>query len=156
MTGTPIDVRHLERLPDLCVKKGIQAETTKREEFGNIPDWPLLIASWDIAPVLIQAIFTRRRLWVDLPVSKTALRQFRLAEAIRLVGLLLGVSLLVASLLISERALTWAGGLVFLISLIGGVAARRLYWVSGRLKGDVLWLYGVHPSFSAEIQNRDP
>ncbi len=42
-----------------------------------------------------------------------------------------------------------AAGLLLAV-LVGGSVARRLVWVSGRLDDDVLWLYGVHPTFARE------
>jgi len=66
-------------------------------------------------------------------------------------GLVLGIALLVAALFTEESGWALGGITVALVTLVSGAVVRRAVWVTGRLDGDVLWLYGVHSAFAREV-----
>jgi hypothetical protein len=116
----------------------------------------LLLFFWGLIPFLIAAGFARRKLTVDLPASDDTLRRIRRVDLGSVAGLALGIGLLVAALLTEDSAWAWAGITVALVTLVSGAVVRRIVWVTGRLDGDVLWLYGVHPSFAREVEPLAP
>lgn len=71
-------------------------------------------------------------------------------------GLVLGIGLLVGALMGRGSVWAWSGVAVALVTVVGGAVARNLVWVTGRLDGDVLWLYGVHPAFAHEVATLAP
>jgi hypothetical protein len=156
VSSAVIDTKHLDGLPSLCAKTGVPTETAKSQEFGDIPAWTLLLICWGFIPFLIAAGFARRKVTVDLPASGDTLRRVRLVDLSTVAGLVLGVGLLVSALLTEESAWAWGGIAVVLVTLVGGAIARRVVWVTGRLDGDVLSLYGVHPSFAQEVEPLAP
>jgi hypothetical protein len=89
---------------------------------------------------LIAAGFARHKVTVDLPASDDTLRRIRLVDLGSVAELVLGIGLLVSALLTQEGAWAWAG-IVAVVTLVSGAVARRIVWVTGRLDGDVLWLY---------------
>jgi hypothetical protein len=151
-----IDAHHLDGFPGLCAKTGAPTETTKSQEFGDIPGWTLLLIFWGLIPFLIAAGFARRKVTVNLPASGDTLRRIRLVDLGSVAGLALGIGLLVSALLTQESAWALGGITVVLVTLVGGAVARRIVWVTGRLDGDVLWLYGVHPSFAQQVEPLAP
>jgi hypothetical protein len=151
-----IDRHQLDELPRLCAKTGVPTETAKRQEFGDIPGWTLLLIFWGLIPFLVAAGFARRKVTVDLPASDDTLRQIRLVDLGSVAGLVLGIGLLVSALLTQESAWVWGGIAVALVTLVSGALARRMVWVTGRLDGDVLWIYGVHPAFAQEVEPLAP
>jgi len=151
-----IDTRHLDGLPRLCAKTGVPTETAKSQEFADIPGWTLLLIFWGLIPFLIAAGFARRKVRVTLPASADTLRRIRFVDLGSVAGLALGVGLLMSALLTDESAWAWGGITVALVTLLGGAVTRRVVWVSGRLDGDVLRLYGVHPLFAREVEPLAP
>lgn len=156
MASAVIDAQHLDGFPRLCAKTGVPTETAKSQEFGDIPGWTLLLIFWGLIPFLIAAGFARRKVTVDLPASGDTLRRIRLVPLGSVAGLALGIGLLVSALLTQESAWAWGGITVALVTLVGGAVARRIVWVTGRLDGDVLRLYGVHPSFAQQVEPLAP
>ena len=140
MASAVVDTHRLGELPRLCAKTGVLTETTKRQEFGDIPGWTLLLIFWGLIPFLIAAGFARHKVTVDLPASDDTLRRIRLVDLGSVAELVLGIGLLVSALLTQEGAWAWAG-IVAVVTLVSGAVARRIVWVTGRLDGDVLWLY---------------
>jgi hypothetical protein len=151
-----IDTQHLDGLPRLCAKTGVPTETAKSQEFADIPGWTLLLIFWGLIPFLIAAGFARRKVRVTLPASADTLRRIRFVDLGSVAGLALGVGLLMSALLTDESAWAWGGITVALVTLLGGAVTRRVVWVSGRLDGDVLRLYGVHPLFAREVEPLAP
>lgn len=145
-----IDTRQLDNLPNLCVKTGEPTSTTRREDFADLPGWTFLLIFWGLFPFLIAAGFARHKVTVDLPASKETLRRTRLVGFGAVVGLVLGIGLLVSALVSQEGAFAWAGIAVALTTLVAAAGARGVVWVTGRLDGDILWLYRVHPAFARE------
>lgn len=156
MATAVIDSQHLDGLPRMCAKTGVPTETAKSQEFGDIPGWTLLLICWGFIPFLIAAGLARRSVTVDLPASGETLRRIRGVDLGSVAGLALGVGLLVLALLTREAAWAWGGITVVLVALISGAVGRRVVWVTGRLDGDVLWLYGVDPSFAQEVEPLAP
>jgi hypothetical protein len=140
----------------LCAKTGVPTETAKSQEFADIPGWTLLLIFWGLIPFLIAAGFARRKVRVTLPASADTLRRIRFVDLGSVAGLALGVGLLMSALLTDESAWAWGGITVALVTLLGGAVTRRVVWVSGRLDGDVLRLYGVHPLFAREVEPLAP
>jgi hypothetical protein len=134
----------------------VPTETAKSQEFADIPGWTLLLIFWGLIPFLIAAGFARRKVRVDLPASGDTLRRIRVVSIGSIAGLALGIGLLVSALLTEESAWAWGGITVAMVTLLGGAVAHRVVWVSGRLDGDVLRLYGVHPSFAREVEPLAP
>ncbi|GEM_PF-1650093 len=156
MASAVVDTHKLGELPRLCAKTGVPTETTKRHEFGDIPGWTWLLIFWGLIPFLIAAGFARHKVTADLPASDDTLRRIRLVDLGSVAGLVLGIGLLVSALLTEESAWAWGGIAVALVTLVSGAGARRIVWVTGRLDGNVLWLYGVHPSFVQEAEHLAP
>jgi hypothetical protein len=71
-------------------------------------------------------------------------------------GLVLALGLLIATWPTQEAAFAWSGIAVAIVTLVGGALARRMLWVTGRLDGDTLWLYGVAPAFAQEAEGLAP
>ena len=156
MARAAIDTQQLDRLPSLCVKTGVPTRTAKSQEFADIPGWTLLLIFWGLIPFLIAAGFARRKVTVDLPIAEDTLRRIRLVDVGSVAGLILGIGLLVAAWLNGGSVFAWSGIAVALITFVGGAVARSMIWVTGRLESDVLWLYGVHPSFAQETEPLAP
>ena len=135
---------------------GVPTETAKSQEFGDIPGWTLLLFFWGLIPFLIAAGFARRKVTVELPASDGTLRRIRRVDLGSGAGLVLGIGLLVAALFTEESGWALGGITVALVTLVSGAVVRRIVWVTGRLDGDVLWLYGVHPSFAREVEPLAP
>lgn len=135
-------------LPSVCAKTGVPTDGTIRQVFAHVPGWPLLLIFWGFLPFVIAAGFARRKVTVDLPISNEARRRIRMVDVGMSVGLVLAVGLLIAAVAFRAAWIAVGAGVVVLVTLIAGSAGRRLVWVSGRLDGDVLWLYGVHPTFA--------
>lgn len=156
MATAVIDSQQLDRLPRLCVKTGVPTESAKRQEFGDIPGWTLLLICWGFVPFLIAAGLARRSVTVDLPASRDTLRRIRHVDVGTAAGLVVGIGLVVSAVLIEESAWAWGGFALAVVTLIGGSAARRFVWVTGHLDGDVLRLYGADPSFAKEVEQLAP
>lgn len=71
-------------------------------------------------------------------------------------GLVLAIGLLVTTWPTQERAFVWIGLAVAVLTLLGGAVARRMVWVTGRLDGETLWLYGVAPDFARDVETLAP
>ena len=156
MASAVIDTQLLDELPRLCAKTGVPTETAKSQEFGDIPGWTLLLFFWGLIPFLIAAGFARRKVTVELPASDGTLRRIRRVDLGSGAGLVLGIGLLVAALFTEESGWALGGITVALVTLVSGAVVRRIVWVTGRLDGDDLWLYGVHPSFAREVEPLAP
>jgi hypothetical protein len=156
MATVAIDIRKLDELPALCVKTGVPTNTSRSQGFGDIPGWTLLLIFWGVIPFLIAAGFARRKVTVELPVSEDTLRRTRLVDLGSISGLVLGIGLLVTALLTGTSAWAWLGITLAGVTLVAGAVGRHLVWVSGRLEGEVLWLYGVDPSFAQAVEPLTP
>jgi hypothetical protein len=71
-------------------------------------------------------------------------------------GLVLAIGLLVVGWVIEEAVFAWAGIAVAVITLVAAAVVRGMFWVSGRLDAEILWLYGVHPAFAEQAQGLAP
>jgi hypothetical protein len=156
MAMVAIDVRHLGEFPSLCVKTGEPTGTTRQQQFADIPGWTLFLVFWGLIPFLIAAGFARRKITVDLPASEETQRRVRTVDFGAVAGLVVGIGLLITALVSREAAFALAGIAVAVITLVAAAAARYVVWVTGRLDGEVLWLYGVHPGFAEEAQAMAP
>lgn len=156
MATAAIDVHRLDELPALCVKTGVPARTSRSQEFGDIPGWTLLLIFWGVIPFLIAAGFARRKVTVELPASEDTSRRTRLVDLGSVSGLVLGIGLLVTALLTGMSAWAWLGITLAVVTLVAGAVGRHVVWVSGRLEGEVLWLYGVDPSFAQAVEPLAP
>jgi len=156
MATVAIDTRQLGELPNLCVKTGEPTGTTRRQDFADIPGWTLLLIFWGLIPFFIAAGFARRKITVGLPANAQTLRRIRTVDRGAVAGLVVGIGLLVTALVSQEAAFAWAGITVALTTLVAAAGARRVVWVTGRLDGEILWLYGVHPGFAEDAQALAP
>jgi hypothetical protein len=156
MAVVAIHTGNIDRLPDICIKTGEPAEGARRQEFGDIPGWTLLLIFWGLIPFLIAAGFARRRLAAEIPASDQVLRRLRMVDYSAIAGLVLALGLLIATWPTQEAAFAWSGIAVAIVTLVGGALARRMLWVTGRLDGDTLWLYGVAPAFAQEAEGLAP
>ena len=156
VANVAIDTRHLGELPGFCVKTGEPTRTTRQQDFADIPGWTLLLIFWGLIPFLLAAGFARRKITVDLPASEKTLRRVRAVDIGAVAGLVLGIGLLVISLVSEEAASAWAGIAVALLTLVAAAVARQVVWVTGRLEGEALWLYGVHLGFTEKAQALAP
>jgi hypothetical protein len=156
MATVAIDTRQLGELPNLCVKTGEPTGTTRRQDFADVPGWTLLLIFWGLIPFLIAAGFARRKITVGLPASEQTLRHIHTVDLGAVAGLVVGIGLLVTALVSREAAFAWAGIAVALTTLVAAAGARRIVWVTGRLDGEILWLYGVHPGFAEDAQALAP
>ncbi|NIA24585.1 MAG: hypothetical protein GWP04_03350 [Gammaproteobacteria bacterium] len=145
-----IEVGQTPMLPSVCAKTGVPTDGVIRQIFAQVPGWSLLLIFWGIIPFLIAAGFARRKVTVDLPISEQVRRRIHMVDLGSAVGLVVGIGLFAAAAAIGAVELAAGAGVVVLVTLIGGSIARRVVWVSGRLDGDVLWLYGVHPNFARQ------
>jgi hypothetical protein len=151
-----IKIGQTSTFPGVCAKTGVPADRTIRQEFGELPGWTLLLIFWGFIPFLIATGFARRKVTVELPLSARTRRNIAVVDLVSVIGVVVGFGLLLVMWVIGEIGLALgAAGLVVAV-LIGGSVARRLVWVSGRLEGDVLWLYGVHPRFAEEAGRLAP
>jgi hypothetical protein len=116
----------------------------------------LLLIFWGVIPFLIAAGLARRKVNVDLPATEETLRSTRRVDRGSILGLVLVVGLLAAAWITRETGLVIAAAALLLVTLFGSSIARRLVWVTGRLEDDVLWLYGVHPTFAREVEQLAP
>lgn len=156
MATADIDSQQLDRLPRLCAKTGVPTESAKRQKFGDIPGWTLLLICWGFIPFLIAAGLARRSVTVDVPASSDTLRRILRVDVGTVAGLAGGVGLVVSAMLTEESAWAWGGIAVVVVTLISGSVGRRFVWVTGHLDGDVLRLYGVDPSFAKEVEPLAP
>lgn len=156
MVRAAVATNQLGDLPSLCVKTGEPTTRTRRQEFADIPGWTLWLLFWGLIPFLIAAGFSRRKVSADLPVSEETLRRVRNVDVGSITGLILGIVILVAAWLADSNQLFWIAVTLALITLVVGALSRRIVWVSGRLDGDVLWLYGVHPAFAEQVRGMRP
>jgi hypothetical protein len=152
MARVAIDSRHLNELPNLCVKTGEPTGTTGRQDFADIPGWTLLLIFWGVLPFLIAAGLARRKITVELPASEETLRHIRRVELAAVAGLVVGVGLLIAAVVSPESGFAWSGIAVVLITLLAATGGRNVVWVTGRLDDEILWLYRVHPRFAEQAQ----
>ena len=156
MARVAIDTRRLSELPSLCVKTGEPTSTTRQQNFADIPGWTLLLILWGLIPFLIAAGFARRKITIDLPASEETLRRVRSVDFGAVAGLVVAIGLLVTGLVSETAGFAWAGIAVALATLFGAALVRGVVWVSGRLDGELLWLYGVHPRFAEQAQPLAP
>jgi hypothetical protein len=156
MARVAIDTRQLDALPHLCVKTGEPTETTRRQDFADIPGWTLLLIFWGLIPFLIAAGFSRRKITADLPASEETLRRLSLVDIGAVAGLVLGFGLLVAASVREQGVFAWAGIAVALITLMAAAGMRAVVWVGGRLDKEILLLHGVHPVFAEQAQTLAP
>jgi hypothetical protein len=156
MARVAIDTRRLGELPNLCVKTGEPTGMRRRQDFADIPGWTLLLIFWGLIPFLIAAGFARRKITVDLPASEETLRRIRTVDVGAVVGLVVGIGLLITVLVTDTAGFAWAGIAVALATLLAAALARGVVWVSGRLDGEILWLYGVHSRFAEQAQPVEP
>ena len=156
MVRVAIDTRQLDSLPGLCVETGEPTAIVRRQDFADIPGWTLLLIFWGLIPFLIAAGFARRKVTVDLPASEETLRRIRLVDLGAVAGLVLAIGLLVVAWVSEEGVFAWAGIAIALITLVAAAVVRGMFWVSGRLDDETLWLYGVHPAFAEQAQGLAP
>jgi hypothetical protein len=156
MARVAIDTRRLGELPSLCVKTGEPTETTRQQDFADIPGWTLLLIFWGLIPFLIAAGFARRKITVALPASEETLRRVRSVDFGAVAGLVVAIGFLVTALVSQEALFAWAGIAVALATLLGAALVRGVVWITGRLDGELLWLYGVHPRFAEQCQALAP
>lgn len=156
MAAVPIATENLDSLPDTCIKTGTEAERARRQEFADIPGWTLLLIFWGLIPFLIAAGFARRKVTVDLPATDQVLRRIRMVDFSAIGGLVLAIGLLVTTWPTQEGAFVWIGLAVAVLTLLGGAVARRMVWVTGRLDGETLWLYGVASDFARDVETLAP
>jgi hypothetical protein len=131
MARVAIDSRHLNELPNLCVKTGEPTGTTGRQDFADIPGWTLLLIFWGVVPFLIAAGLARRKITVELPASEETLRHIRRVELAAVAGLVVGVGLLIAAVVSQESGFAWSGIAVVLITLLAATGGRNVVWVTG-------------------------
>jgi hypothetical protein len=91
MAVVAIHTGNIDRLPDICIKTGEPAEGARRQEFGDIPGWTLLLIFWGLIPFLIAAGFARRRLAAEIPASDQVLRRLRMVDYSAIAGLVLAL-----------------------------------------------------------------
>jgi hypothetical protein len=156
MARAAIGVGQTDDLPGICVKTGVPTTRTRSQEFAEVPGWTLLLIFWGVIPFLIAAGLARRKVNVDLPATEETLRSTRRVDRGSILGLVLVVGLLAAAWITRETGLVIAAAALLLVTLFGSSIARRLVWVTGRLEDDVLWLYGVHPTFAREVEQLAP
>lgn len=156
MATAVIATANLDRLPNICVKTGEPAEGARRQEFGDIPGWTLLLIFWGLIPFLIAAGLARRQVTAEIPATDQVLRRIRLVDFSAIAGLVLAIGLLITTWPTQEAAFAWIGIGVAVATLLGGALARRMVWVTGQLDGDTLRLYGVAPSFAHEVEALGP
>jgi hypothetical protein len=156
MVRVAIDTRQLDSLPDLCVKTGEPTGSLRRQDFADVPGWTLLLIFWGLIPFLIARGFARRRIGVDLPASEETLRRIRLVDVGAVAGLVLAIGLLVFGWVSEESVFAWAGIAAAVITLVIAAVVRGMFWISGRLDDEILWLYGVHPAFAEQAQGLAP
>jgi len=156
MQKAAIKVGQTPTFPGVCAKTGVPADRTIRQEFAELPGWTLLLIFWGIIPLFIATGFARRKVTVELPLSARTRPNIAVVDLVSAIGVVVAFGLLVAMWVIGE--IGWALGAAGLLVavLVGGSVARRLVWLSGRLDGDVLWLYGVHPTFAQEAGRSAP
>lgn len=150
MQKAAIQVGQNPVLPRVCAKTGEPADQTIRQVFADLPGWTFLLILWGFIPFLIAAIFARRKVTVDLPISTQTRHHIAVVNVVSVIATVVGFGLLIVMLVIGEPGLALGAAGLVLAVLVGGSVARRLVWVSGRLDDDVLWLYGVHPTFARE------
>lgn len=156
MAKVAIDTRNMGELPKVCVKTGEPTGTTRQQDFADIPGWTLFLIFWGLIPFLIAVGFARRKITVDLPASDQTLRHLRTVDFGAVAGLVVAIALLATAVVSQEAVFAWGGVAVALATLVAAAWARHLAWVTGRLDGEVLWLYGVDPRFAAGVQALAP
>lgn len=124
-------------LPNVCVKTGLPADTTRKARFYYRPSWIylLLFLGFGILLIAIIGAAVGTTVTVDMPVSSTAVRQHR-----KRLWVLVTTLLVAPALLFCLAVIAHSGVLVliaigcFLVGVIAVMMARS--WVVGKLAKD--------------------
>lgn len=139
-------------LPNVCVKTGLPADTTRKVRFCYRPSWIylLLFLGFGILLIAIIGAAVGTTVTVDMPVSNTAVRQHR-----RRMWIVVTTLIAAPAMLFVLAASAHSGGLVlaaiacFLVGVIMVMMARS--WVVGKLAKDGrLTLKKVSPEWARQ------
>ena len=139
------------RLPKLCAKTGAATETTAGVRLTSAPGWTWVLILFGIVPFVIVRWLATKSVRGRVPVSQPVPGRARTTRWMLAGVLALGIALLFVALAGDSRPIMWIGLVIVVVALVAMTGEQSSWWIDGQVKGDWVWLRGVHPTFARAL-----
>jgi len=137
-------------LPRICVKSGVETRSFTNIRITSAPGWTWILILFGILPFIIVRYFFAKSAAGRVPVSEEVGRRVRNTQWILLAAFLAGVALIVVGIF-GGVYMAEGGFVLAVIALVILEGFRGTWWISGRVVGKDVWLYGVHADFARAL-----